>query len=186
MSVSPYHKRFLQRCKWRWKESSTTWRLYQWKKCRQWPRASSPPPSWSHWPGPLSCRGETWQPCQHQFQENRSQDGELFYDLHHIEDSEVCVTWEFQPPPSPPLAPDWVLARWKELFWEKIRPPEYIEYIKGLFREKDDPHSLKKMLKKPTHPQLARHRAGCNEEAREGETASVGENHLATHLEKLS
>ena len=40
------------------------------------------------------------------------------------------------------------------------------------------------MLKKPTHPQLAGHRAGCNEEAREGEVASVGENHLATHLEK--
>ena len=111
-------KSFLQRCKWRWKETSTTWtwRLYQWKKCRRWPRASSPPPSWSHWPGPPSCRGEIWQPGLHQFQENgyskkfRSQDDQFFYNLLHNEDSEICVTWEFQPPPSSPLAPDWESA----------------------------------------------------------------------------
>ena len=116
------------------------------------------------------------------------------FDLRMINCSRVCITLRTLRSVAPESSNPLEVLPWhlignqldgKNCSEKKYDPPEHIEYIKGLFREKDDPHSLKKMLKKPTHPQLARHRAGCNEEAREGEAASVGENHLATHLEKL-
>ena len=117
------------------------------------------------------------------------------FDLRMINCSTVCITLRTLRSVAPESSNPLQVLPWhlignqldgKNCSEKKYDPQNILNILKdcSMFRDKDDPHSLKKMFKKPTHPQLARHRAGCDEEAREGEGASVGENHLAAHLEK--